>query len=54
MIVDWVRLQSYNEERLHERREACPRLCFVSDCSQERTLFLNCLLDGEAYVFSKS
>jgi hypothetical protein len=31
------------------RWEACPRLCSVSDCSQGRTLLLNCLLDGEAY-----
>jgi len=29
--------------------EACPRLCFVSDCSQGKILLLNCLLDGEAY-----
>ena len=29
--------------------EACPRLCSVNDCSQERVLLLNCLLDGEAY-----
>ncbi|SEA65696.1 Integrase core domain-containing protein [Nitrosospira multiformis] len=31
------------------RWEACLQLCSARNCSQGKTLLLNCLLDGEAY-----
>jgi hypothetical protein len=35
------------------RWDNCPRLCFVSNCSQGKILLLNCLLDGGAYEFPR-
>jgi hypothetical protein len=36
------------------RWEACLQLCSARNCSQWKTLLLNCLLDGEACGRSRS
>lgn len=45
-------LQSYNEERPHDALGSLPPAVFANNCSQGKTLLLNCLLDGEAYAGS--